>query len=78
MSGVNSVSKPNLVPRVSLSCPPRGGAGERDLGNEVVSKPRSVLSAEAKAEADNTDLGFDYSRYHAQPHPIIAYYSNGK
>ena len=24
-----------------------------------------------KAEADNTDLGFDNSWYHAQPHPII-------
>ena len=27
-----------------------------------------------KAEADNTDLGFDNSWYHAQPHPIIVYY----
>ena len=26
------------------------------------------------SEADNTDLGFDNSRYHAQPHPIIVYY----
>ena len=26
-----------------------------------------------KAEADNTDLGFDNSRYHAQPDPIIVY-----
>ena len=26
------------------------------------------------ASADNTDLGFDNSWYHAQPHPIIAYY----
>ena len=26
------------------------------------------------ASADNTDLGFDNSRYHAQPHPIIDYY----
>ena len=25
------------------------------------------------ASADNTDLGFDNSRYHAQPHPIIVY-----
>ena len=33
-----------------------------------------MLSAKLKAEADNTDLGFDNSRYHAQPHPIIAYY----
>ena len=24
-----------------------------------------------KAEADSTDLGFDYPWYHAQPHPII-------
>ena len=24
------------------------------------------------ASADNTDLGFDNSWYHAQPHPIIA------
>ena len=24
--------------------------------------------------ADNTDLGFDNSWYHAQPHPIIVYY----
>ena len=31
-----------------------------------LSKPRSVLP-------DNTDLGFDHSRYHAQPHPIIVY-----
>ena len=23
------------------------------------------------ASADNTNLGFDNSRYHAQPHPII-------
>ena len=23
--------------------------------------------------ADNADLGFDNSRYHAQPHPIIVY-----
>ena len=35
----------------------------------------SVLSAEAEqAEADNTDLGFDNSWYHAQPHPIIFQY----
>ena len=27
------------------------------------------------ASADNTDLGFDNSWYHAQPHPIIVYYS---
>ena len=26
-----------------------------------------------KAEADNTDLGFDNSWYHAQRHPIIVY-----
>ena len=26
------------------------------------------------ASADNTDLGFDNSCYHAQPHPIIVYY----
>ena len=26
------------------------------------------------ASADNTDLGFDNSRYHAQPHPVIVYY----
>ena len=26
------------------------------------------------ASADNTDLGFDNSLYHAQPHPIIVYY----
>ena len=26
------------------------------------------------ASADNTDLGFDNSWYHAQPHPIIVYY----
>ena len=26
------------------------------------------------ASAANTDLGFDNSRYHAQPHPIIVYY----
>ena len=25
------------------------------------------------ASADNTDLGFDSSWYHAQPHPIIVY-----
>ena len=25
------------------------------------------------ASADNTDLGFDHSWYHAQPHPIIVY-----
>ena len=31
----------------------------------------SVLSA--SASTDNTDLGFDNSRYHVQPHPIIAY-----
>ena len=30
----------------------------------------SVLSA----SADNTDLGFDNSWYHAQPNPIIVYY----
>ena len=29
-----------------------------------------------KAEADNTDLGFDNSWYHAQPHPIIVYYQD--
>ena len=34
--------------------------------NRGLSKP--------KAEADNTDLGFDNSWYHAQPHPIIVYY----
>ena len=28
------------------------------------------------ASADNTDLGFDNSWYHAQPHPIIVYYQN--
>ena len=28
------------------------------------------------ASADNTDLGFDNSWYHAQPHPIIVYYTN--
>ena len=27
------------------------------------------------ASADNTDLGFDNSWYHAQPHPIIVYYT---
>ena len=27
------------------------------------------------ALADNTDLGFDNSWYHAQPHPIIVYYA---
>ena len=27
------------------------------------------------ASADNTDLGFDNSWYHAQPHPIIVYYN---
>ena len=27
------------------------------------------------ASADNTDLGFDNSWYHAQPHPIIIYYT---
>ena len=27
------------------------------------------------ASADNTDLGFANSWYHAQPHPIIVYYS---
>ena len=27
------------------------------------------------ASANNTDLGFDNSWYHAQPHPIIVYYS---
>ena len=27
-----------------------------------------------KASADNTDLGFDNSWYHAQPHPIIVHY----
>ena len=27
------------------------------------------------ALADNTDLGFDNSSYHAQPRPIIVYYS---
>ena len=26
------------------------------------------------ASADNTDLGFDISWYHAQPHPIIVYW----
>ena len=26
--------------------------------------------------ADKTDLGFDNSWYHAQPHPIIVYYIN--
>ena len=25
------------------------------------------------ASADNTDLGFDNSWYHAQPHPVIVY-----
>ena len=28
------------------------------------------------ASADNTDLAFDNSWYHAQPHPIIVYYSS--
>ena len=27
------------------------------------------------ASADNTDLGFDNSWYHAQPHPIIVYFT---
>ena len=30
-----------------------------------------------KAEADNKDLGFDNSWYHAQRHPIIVYYYLG-
>ena len=30
------------------------------------------------ASADNTDLGFDNSWYHAQPHPIIVYYYSFK
>ena len=29
------------------------------------------------ASADNRDLGFDNSWYHAQPHPIIVYYRRG-
>ena len=27
------------------------------------------------ASADNSDLGVDNSRYHAQYHPVVAYYS---
>ena len=27
------------------------------------------------ASGDNTDLGFDNTQYHAQPHPIIVYYT---
>lgn len=30
-----------------------------------------------KAETDNSDLGFDNSWYHAQPHPTLAYYQSG-
>ena len=30
------------------------------------------------ASADNTDLGFDNSEYHAQPHPIIVYLNRHK
>ena len=30
------------------------------------------------ASADNTDLCFDNSQYHAQPHPIIAYHHANK
>ena len=29
---------------------------------------------QTSASADNTDLGFDNSWYHAQPHPIIVYH----
>ena len=40
-----------------------------------LSRPRFVLSASAFGFGRyNTNLGLDNSRYHAQPHPIIAYY----
>ena len=35
-----------------------------------LSKPHVCVICQIKAE-DNTDLGFDNSWYHAQPHPII-------
>ena len=39
-----------------------------------LSKPRvCVIMPQPSASADNTDLGFDNSWYHAQPHPIIVY-----
>ena len=34
-----------------------------------------TLLVQPSASADNTDLGFDNSWYHAQPHPIIVYYT---
>ena len=37
----------------------------------------SVYLSQPSASADNTDLGFDNSWYHAQPHPITVYYLHG-
>ena len=34
---------------------------------------KNLIGREHSTSADNTDLGFDNSWYHAQPHPIIAY-----
>jgi len=39
----------------------------------LLSKPCVCYMPQPSASADNTDLGFDESWYHAQPHPIIVY-----
>ena len=37
----------------------------------IIKTSRLGYLPKPNAEADNTDLGFDNSWYHAQPHPII-------
>ena len=40
----------------------------------IIKIPSLCYLPQPSASAGNTDLGFDNSWYHAQPHPIIVYY----
>ena len=42
----------------------------------IIKPWRLCYLPQPSASVDNTDLGFDNSWYHAQPHPIIVYYCN--
>ena len=42
----------------------------------IIKTLRLCYLPQPSASADNTDLGFDNSWYHAQPHPKIVYYSS--
>ena len=39
---------------------------------QIIKTSALYYLAQPTASADNTDLGLDNLRYHAQPHPIIA------